>query len=410
MVSQVNRILFASSHCLLDHSSGAAIATLDALRLLARAGFQCRVFCASKCDRTDGSEVVKHRKNVGRQTLTISGDQSIDLIHCTVDDVPIQIFETQSSSVDVWLPDEAAAMLAAFQRVADDFRPEVLLTYGGDPVTRSMMAAASQVLTGATRGRITPVLFWLHNFAYDRSSLFEEVDCVIVPSEFSRQWYQRKLNLDCHVLPYAIDWERVEVKDERGFDQNRLYVTFVNPQPAKGLFVFARIVEQLQRRRPDIPILVVESRGSADWLAQVPVDLSWCQNLHAMEMTPDPRDFYRVTRVLLVPSLWKESFGLVAAEAMINGIPVLASDRGALPEVLGAKNLGGENLTCPEPTPSGGFLFHIPERFQPETMTVPTAEEVSPWVETIIRLWDDGQLYRECSGKARVHAQQWKAE
>ena len=36
---------------------------------------------------------------------------------------------------------------------------------------------------------------------------------------------------------------------------------FVNPQPTKGLFVFARIAEQLQRRRPDIPILVVESRG-----------------------------------------------------------------------------------------------------------------------------------------------------
>ena len=41
-----------------------------------------------------------------------------------------------------------------------------------------------------------------------------------------------------------------------------------------------------------------------------------------------------VTKIMLVPSLFLESFGRVAAEAMINGIPVIASNRGALPEVL----------------------------------------------------------------------------
>ena len=38
---------------------------------------------------------------------------------------------------------------------------------------------------------------------------------------------------------------------------------------------------------------------------------------------------------MLVPSLWRESLGRVPMEAMANGIPVLASDRGALPETLG---------------------------------------------------------------------------
>lgn len=37
--------------------------------------------------------------------------------------------------------------------------------------------------------------------------------------------------------------------------------------------------------------------------------------------------------VLIVPSLGLESFGLVAREAMHHGVPVLASDRGALPEM-----------------------------------------------------------------------------
>ena len=58
-----------------------------------------------------------------------------------------------------------------------------------------------------------------------------------------------------------------------------------------------------------------------------------------MPFTPDPRAFYptvySMTRLLLMPSLWNESFGLVAAEAMLNGIPVLASNRRALTETVG---------------------------------------------------------------------------
>ena len=113
-----------------------------------------------------------------------------------------------------------------------------------------------------------------------------------------------------------------------------------------------------------------------------------------MDNTPDPRDFYRVTDVLLMPSLWRESFGRVAAEAMINGIPVLASRRGSLPELLG----------------DAGFLFDVDDRYTPESRTPPSAEEVQPWVETIIRLWDNRRLYREASQRCRARANAWRPE
>ena len=92
-----------------------------------------------------------------------------------------------------------------------------------------------------------------------------------------------------------------------------------------------------------------------------------------MASTPDPRDFYRVSRAVLMPSLWLENGAMVAREAMANGIPVLASDRGGLPETLG----------------DSGFVFAVPARCTPEGGAVPTAAEVAPWVAAVERLWDD---------------------
>lgn len=49
-----------------------------------------------------------------------------------------------------------------------------------------------------------------------------------------------------------------------------------------------------------------------------------------------PRDtFFSEVDVAVFPSVWPESFGLVAAEAMSARVPVVVSDAGALPEVVG---------------------------------------------------------------------------
>jgi glycosyltransferase involved in cell wall biosynthesis len=55
------------------------------------------------------------------------------------------------------------------------------------------------------------------------------------------------------------------------------------------------------------------------------------------------RDVHRVMRaadLVLVPSVWDEPCGLVAEEAQLVGVPVVASDRGALPELMGGGALG----------------------------------------------------------------------
>ncbi len=217
--------------------------------------------------------------------------------------------------------------------------------------------------------------------------LFTRLDyCSVVASEFARRQYRDTVGIDCETLPYPIDWDRVTVEDR----QPR-FVTFVNPCLEKGVYAFARIADELRRRRPDIPLLVVESRGTRDTLAACGIDPDAHGNITFMPHTTDCRRFWSLTKLALMPSLWWENQPLVAIEAMINGIPVIGSDRGGTPETLGAS----------------GFALPLPDRLTPISKILPSAEEVEPWVETVIRLWDDTALHEEQSALASREAQRW---
>ena len=52
---------------------------------------------------------------------------------------------------------------------------------------------------------------------------------------------------------------------------------------------------------------------------------------------PNPQDWMRAAKCVVVPSFWQEPFGLVAAEAVALGRSVVAFDIGGLPEACGGK-------------------------------------------------------------------------
>jgi glycosyltransferase involved in cell wall biosynthesis len=377
----VTKVLFACAHSLIDFSSGAAIASMDVLESLDSAGFECQAFCTPMLDFDKDvcfEQIIERLGEPFRLCRSLCGTHRASVLYTRRRRVPITFMNLDSTRIRVAEPDKIVALLAFFQRFLEYFQPDVVITIDFDPISRGMIALAKR--------RDIPVVFTVHNFAHNHVRSFEWVDYCTTPSEFARRYYWEQLGLACQALPNPVNWNRV-----RADNADARFVTFVNPSIEKGVFAFARMADELGRRRPDIPLLVVESRGNWTTLASCGLDPFAHGNVQCMPNTHDPRQFWRKTKVLLMPSLWWESQGLVAVEAMINGIPVIGSDRGAIPETLG----------------DSGYHLALPERLTPFSRTLPDVSEVEPWIDTVIRLWDDPILYRQESAKARNEAERF---
>lgn len=171
---------------------------------------------------------------------------------------------------------------------------------------------------------------------------------------------------------------------------SRGYVTLVDPTSENGMYIFARIADELGRVRPDIPFLVAEKQGAEADLAACGLDLRVHGNVHLIPMPVDLRALWSVTRVQIRPSLGPEADVGVVAASLSEGIPVVGADRDPLPEVLG----------------EAGIVVPVPARMSTASRWLPTPQDVAPWLEAIVRIWDDTAWYEQCRARALVRGRQ----
>jgi len=109
---------------------------------------------------------------------------------------------------------------------------------------------------------------------------------------------------------------------------------------------------------------------------------------------PKPRDIFTNTRALLVPSVWEEPSGRVVAEALVNQVPPLVSDRGGL-----AESCNG-----------AGFVLPLPADLTTKTRRPMPAEAVEPWIEPIVKLAFDQPFYQNAVERTRQAARMYARE
>lgn len=280
--------------------------------------------------------------------------------------------------------EDSKAFLQLLKETLARTKPAVLLTYGGYNL-------GSQIL-GAARLAGVKNAVSLHNLAYRDKRYFRNADAVIVPSQFAADYYRREIGLETTVVPPLI---QAPGNDALRQQKKGKYVLFVNPEIGKGILFLIAVAKEIWSKRRDIRFLVVEGRSGIKTLLKLGKDrLKGVENIDFARNTTNFSALYRSARITVFPSLYRETFGRVPVESMNAGVPVVVSDRGALPETVG----------------DGGLILTIPDKFQPDRLAFPNGEEAAPWVNAIIRLWDDGEYYIEMQKKGWEQAKKWNCD
>jgi glycosyltransferase involved in cell wall biosynthesis len=365
------RFLLVNNHCITDPTAGVTQSLRTIMAWLAEARHDCHILTTGRFESPVTFTIEEHLRS-----LRVSPSR---VVQYTASGVPVTLFMTRHNDESRPDPDESDEFLNLYDELLDSFAPDVVIACNGHPMIFAALALA------ATR-RITTA-FAVRGYGYYEARYFEHVNHVFTCSRHVTGVYQQKVGLTSTPLEPPIDWSTVVAPEE-----TRAFVTLVHPAPHKGLMLFARLADMLGSRRPDIPILVVQSGRSAGALNSIPgIDFSRYPQILASPPVPRAADYLALTRLLLVPSVWDEPFGRVAAEAMINGIPPLVSERGALPDVVGGDF--GEG--------GGGRVLPLPPWLTPKTLHPPSEVEVQQWYDAVCALWDDASLYDAVAARAR---------
>ena len=374
----------------LDFAGGAA-RSLDTInRMLVRQGWRAISLGTTATDHAEGIDLHATLAAYGvKPTVDAAGHRRRAVFRFTLAGVEYIILDTGKLRSSEWAEEHGAQFDALLNDVLAKERPAVVHTFGCSPEEMARQALC--------RAAGAAVVLGVRNHSYYDKRAFEHTDAVLTCSKFLSDCYRERVGIESTPLPLPMEPEHV-VADRR----EPVFVTMINPTPDKGVVFFARLAEELASRRPDIPMLVVESRGTAGSLASAGMagesgfDLRRHESIMISPGVPRPREIFAVTRVLVVPSLWPEPAGRVIVEAMMNGVPPIVSDRGGMGEVIG--------LDPSAPESAGGFLLPIPASITPETRVPPEASVVAPWVSLIERLCDDEAFYQQASARARARA------
>ncbi|NVI90289.1 glycosyltransferase family 4 protein [Actinomadura sp. BRA 177] len=162
-----------------------------------------------------------------------------------------------------------------------------------------------------------------------RTTLVEHLggDAVLIPNGVATERYAM-----AEPLP---DW-RGRAEPPRG-DGGALGFLGRMDEPRKGLPVLLRAFEVLGRRRPGLRLLLAGPGDADDVIARVSPELRDRVVVLGLVSEEDKVRAYHSVDVFVAPNLGGESFGIVLAEAMSAGAPILASDIEAFDRVL----LGG---------------------------------------------------------------------
>ena len=279
---------------------------------------------------------------------------------------------------------------AYFSEQLSQFDPDVIVTSTDDPAQLLF-----EIASRAARARVVYLVraTIAVPFGPDSSSpnparaeMLRHADGIVGVSEYVAGYVRQWGGLNAIHIPISL-LEAGEVRQLGRFENP--YVVMANPCAVKGISIFLALADKAR----DLHFAAVPTWGTNA------VDLAALRrqpNISVLDPVENLDDLFRRTRVLLVPSLWAEARSRVVLEAMLRGVPVMASDAGGLKEAkLGVPYLLPVN-------PITQYQSALDENMVP-VAAVPE-QDIGPWLNTLRRLTEDREHWEDIAALSRAAA------
>jgi glycosyltransferase involved in cell wall biosynthesis len=367
------RVLLTANASYVPPRGGATRANLVWMDALARAGHDCRIVAAALPQSAGGGEQMRQER------IEQSGARQEEGIEIG-----------RRGPIEVWSVADPGRRANVLREQIAQFRPDWVLASSED-LGHTLLREALH----AAPGRVVFLAHTPQFFPFGRESwnpdphgagLVAACAGIVAIGRAMAAYVEDAIHRPCAVIHPPI-YGPGPFPEHRNFGLGA--VLMVNPCAVKGISIFLALAAHFH----DCEFAVLPGWGTT---AEDRRDIDGVLNIRVLPNCRHIDEALSQTRVLLMPSRWFEGFGLIVMEAMLRGIPVVASDAGGL---LEAKQ--GTGYVIPVP-PIERYEPEFDERGMPRPIL--TQPDLGPWQAALRELLTDREAYEREAARSRCAA------